>query len=143
MNESATHKGHSDTTEAGIRVRVGAQYVPEDSDPDRSAYVFAYRVVIENVGVEPAQLLDRHWIIVDALGERREVRGPGVVGEQPQLAPGEHFEYTSGAQLTTSWGSMEGSYTFARPDGERFEAPIGRFFLAPNVAPLTSDSPGS
>jgi ApaG protein len=134
MNESL--KGHSDTTSEGIRIRVGAQYVVEHSDPDRSHFVFAYRVVIENVGLEPAQLLDRHWIIVDALGERREVRGPGVVGEQPRLAPGERFEYVSGAQIETEWGSMEGSYGFVRPGGETFQARIGRFFLAPNLAPL-------
>lgn len=136
---STSRKGHSDTTSEGIRIRVGAQYVPEHSDPDRSNFVFAYRVVIENVGLEPAQLLDRHWVIVDALGETREVRGPGVVGEQPRLDPGERFEYVSGAQIETDWGSMEGSYTFVRPGGETFEARIGRFFLAPNLAPLALD----
>jgi ApaG protein len=140
MKDTAIEKGHSDTTTAGIRVRVGAQYVPEHSDPERPAYVFAYRVVIENEGPEWAQLLERHWVIVDARGERREVRGPGVVGEQPELAAGGRFEYVSGAQLTTSWGSMEGSYTLARTDGTRFDARIGRFFLAPNLAPLPVQS---
>lgn len=131
MTESL--KGHSDTTSEGIRIRVGARFVPEQSDPERSNFVFAYRVVIENLGLEPAQLLDRHWIIVDSLGERREVRGPGVVGEQPRLAPGERFEYVSGAQIQTDWGSMEGSYTFVRPGGATFQARIGRFFLAPGL----------
>lgn len=139
---NATRKGHSDTTTEGIRIRVGAQYVSEHSDPERSNFVFAYRVVIENVGVEPAQLLDRHWIIVDSLGERREVRGSGVVGEQPRLAPGEHFEYVSGAQIQTEWGTMEGSYTFVRPGGANFEARIGRFFLAPNLSPLALEGSG-
>ena len=143
MNESATLKGHSDTTSEGIRIRVGAQYVPEHSDPDRQNFVFAYRVVIENVGEQPAQLLDRHWIIVDSLGERREVRGPGVVGEQPSLDPGERFEYVSGAQLETEWGSMEGSYTFVRPEGETFQARIGRFFLAPSLEPLGLEGLGA
>jgi ApaG protein len=141
MTKSATLKGHSDTTSDGIRVRVGAQFVPEQSDPDRQSFVFAYRVVIENVGQTPAQLLDRHWIIVDSLGEQREVRGPGVVGEQPTLGPGERFEYVSGAQLETEWGSMEGSYTFVRPDGAKFVARIGRFFLAPSLEPLGLESP--
>jgi ApaG protein len=140
MSESL--KGHSDTISEGIRIRVGAQYVPEHSDPERSNFVFAYRVVIENVGLEPAQLLERHWIIVDSLGERREVRGPGVVGEQPRLAPGGRFEYVSGAQIETDWGSMEGSYTFVRPGGTTFQARIGRFFLAPNLAPLALEGLG-
>ena len=129
-------KGHSDTETQGIRVRVGAQYLPDQSDPDRAVYLYAYRVVIQNESQRTAQLLSRHWIISDALGERREVRGPGVVGEQPTLAPGEKFEYTSSSRLATDWGSMEGSYQMKWADGTLFDARIGRFFLARNLAPI-------
>jgi len=126
-------KGHSDTTTEGIRVRVGAQYRPDQSDPDRRHYVYAYRVVLTNQGERPAKLLSRHWIIRDANNELREVRGQGVVGEQPRLEPGESFQYVSGCPLGTSWGTMEGSYEMQREDGETFRARIGRFFLAPTV----------
>ena len=130
--------GHSDRTTEGIRIRVAAQYVPEQSDPDRSHYVFAYRVVITNVGERSAKLLSRHWLIKDANNHAREVRGPGVVGEQPDLAPGESFEYMSGCPLTTEWGTMEGTYSMSRDDGELFQAKIGRFFLARTTAPIAS-----
>lgn len=130
------HQGRSSTETEGIRVEVGAQYLPEQSDPDRSLHVYAYRVVIHNEGTEPAQLVSRHWIVLDALGEKREVRGPGVVGVQPHIAPGESFEYTSGCRLSTDWGSMEGSYQMRRPDGTAFDARIGRFFLAPSLNSL-------
>lgn len=132
-------RGHSDVTSDGVRVRVGAQFLADQSDPALSRYVYAYRVRIANVGEQPAKLLGRHWVIVDALGEQREVRGPGVVGKQPDLSPGGSFEYVSGCQLTTEWGTMEGSYRMVRPDGSQFEASIGRFFLAPNVDPLPVD----
>jgi len=128
-------KGHSDTVTEGVRVRVGGRFVPEQSDPGLSRYVFAYQVEIVNEGQEPVRLLSRHWIILDAIGERRDVRGPGVVGQQPWIAPGGRFEYSSGCQLETSWGTMEGSYRMERRDGTSFEAAIGRFFLAPNVKP--------
>ena len=130
--------GHSDVTTNGIRVRVAAQLHPEQSDPERRSFLYAYRVVIENVGDVPAKLLTRHWVVRDANGDKREVRGPGVVGEYPDLPPGQSFEYMSGCQLKTEWGTMEGSYRMRRPDGTEFEARIGRFFLAPNVAPIGS-----
>ena len=129
-------KGHSDVITEGIRVQVGAQYVAEHSDPDRGHFVYAYRVVLTNEGEEPARLVSRHWIILDADNERREVRGPGVVGKQPRLEPGESFEYVSGCQLSTTWGTMEGTYRMRRDDGDVFEARIGRFFLAPTTAPI-------
>ena len=131
-------KGTSDTITEGIRVRVGAQFVPDQSDPDRRHYVFAYRVTISNEGTQPAQLLSRHWMIRDAQNELREVRGPGVVGEKPRLVPGESYEYMSACPLPTKWGTMEGTYTMQRDDGSRFEAQIGRFFLAPNTEPLSA-----
>lgn len=130
--------GHSDTTTDGIRIRVAAQIQAVHSDPDRSHFVYAYRVVISNEGTERAKLLRRHWIVRDAHGDIREVKGPGVIGEFPDLAPGESFEYVSGCPLQTEWGTMEGSYRMRRPDGTEFEARIGRFFLAPNVAPIAS-----
>ena len=128
--------GHSDTTTHGIRVRVGAQYLPAKSDPARHLFTYAYRVVLENVGDERVRLLSRRWLIRDSGGELREVEGPGVVGEYPELAPGETYEYMSGSPLETEWGTMEGSFRFQTDDGEEFDAEIGRFFLAPNVAPI-------
>jgi ApaG protein len=135
-------KGHSDTVTEGVRVRVGALYVPEQSDPDRGRHLYAYRVEVINEGDAPVRLLSRHWIILDAIGERRDVRGPGVVGQQPLIEPGGTFEYTSGCQLETSWGTMEGSYQMERADGTRFDAAIGRFFLAQSVAPPTRQGAG-
>lgn len=133
---SSEQTGHSDTTTDGIRIRVGAAYLPHQSSPTDDRYAYAYRVRIDNVGGHTAQLLRRHWVILDADNERREVKGNGVVGEQPVLAPGESFEYTSGATLETSWGTMEGTYAMVREDGTPFDAVVGRFFLTQNVAPL-------
>jgi len=112
-----------------IDVRVEPRYLPEQSDPLRETYGFAYTITIANKGDEPAQLISRHWIILDADGHREEVRGLGVVGHQPLLKPGEAFEYTSGSRLRTPTGSMEGTYFFVKEDGERFEVPIPRFML--------------
>ena len=130
--------GHSDTTTEGVRIRVAAQLVPGESDADQSRYTFAYRVLITNLGSSTVKLLSRHWLIKDANNEAREVRGPGVVGENPELAPGESFEYMSGCPLATEWGTMEGSYTMRREDGSLFRARIGRFFLARTTAPIAS-----
>lgn len=128
--------GHSDTVTEGIRVQVAAQFIPGQSDPDRKQWAYAYRVVISNEGDEPATLVSRHWIIRDAQNDVEEVRGAGVVGENPDLAPGDSFEYMSGCPLSTEWGTMEGTYLMRRPSGSEFEARIGRFFLAPNTAPI-------
>lgn len=130
--------GHSDTTTEGMRIRVAAKYLPERSDPDASRWMYAYRVIISNEGAEWAKLLSRHWVIRDADNHVEEVKGPGVVGEYPALEPGDSFEYLSGCPLPTSWGTMEGTYTFQRADESEFDAHIGRFFLAPNVAPLST-----
>lgn len=122
------------TTTDGIRVTVQPAYWPERSLPERGQFAFSYRVRIENVGAAPAKLHSRHWIITDATGHVEEVRGEGVVGEQPHLQPGEHFEYTSWAMLRTPYGSMRGSYSMARPNGDTFEAQIGEFALTlPNA----------
>ena len=114
----------------GIRVSVEALYLPHHSDPAEDRYVFAYTVVIANDGAEPAKLRTRHWIITDAYGEVEEVRGAGVVGEQPYLAPGQAFQYTSGCVLKTPRGTMHGTYQMVRDDGGEFDAEIAPFVLA-------------
>jgi ApaG protein len=121
---------HSDTTTDGIRVQVFPRYLPEYSNPDKSQYVFAYRVIITNEGDRWAKLISRHWIIINADGKRSDVRGPGVIGQQPELNPGESHEYESFCPIDTEWGTMEGSYQMQREDGEMFDAVIGRFYLA-------------
>jgi ApaG protein len=114
----------------GIRVSVQAVYVPEQSAPKAKRYVFAYTVKIANEGGGVAQLKSRHWIITDGEGKVEEVRGPGVVGQQPTLRPGEHFEYTSGCVLQTPRGEMKGTYQMHCPDGSSFDATIAPFALA-------------
>jgi len=109
---------------------VESVYVPEQSDPDNEKYVFAYTVTIRNEGTVPAKLLTRHWIITDADGKTQEVRGEGVVGEQPHLKPGEGFKYTSGTMLETPVGSMYGSYQMLADDGQHFDCPIRPFTLS-------------
>ena len=135
---SEPQSGHSDALTEGIRVRVGAQFLEDQSRPEIGRWYFAYRVILRNEGEGRARLLTRHWTIKDADNRVRRVDGPGVVGEHPDLAPGESFEYMSGCPLETPWGTMEGSYTFKNEDGDDIEALIGRFFLAPNVAPFSS-----
>jgi ApaG protein len=114
----------------GIRVTVESQYLPQHSSPLDDRYVFAYTVVITNEGAVPAKLVTRHWVITDARGEVEEVRGAGVVGEQPRLAPGQAFQYTSGCVLKTPRGTMHGSYQMVRDDGAEFDAEIAPFLLA-------------
>ena len=114
----------------GIRVSVQSRYLPEQSSPAERRYVFAYTIRIENVGKDPAQLRTRHWVILDGQGEKEEVRGPGVVGKQPRLSPGEAFEYTSGCVLKTAHGSMRGTYQMHRDDGSSFDAEIAAFGLS-------------
>lgn len=118
-----------DSTPYQIEVKAVSQYRPEQSDPHGGRYVFSYTVTIQNRGEVPAKLLNRHWIVTDANGKTQEVRGAGVVGEQPHLAPGESFQYTSGTQLETPLGSMHGSYGMLADDGTRFDAPIPPFSL--------------
>ena len=113
-----------------IEVEPVAQFIPEQSDPEENRYLFAYTVTIRNVGEVPAQLVSRHWIITDAHNEVQEVRGLGVVGQQPLLQPGESFEYTSGSSLTTPIGTMKGTYQMVGEDGTRFDAEIPEFVLA-------------
>lgn len=112
-----------------IKVLARSQFQPEQSAPVDGRYAFSYTITIENQGSEPARLIDRHWIITDADGRVQEVRGQGVVGEQPYLKPGERFRYTSGAILPTPIGSMHGSYGMVSDDGTRFAAEIPPFSL--------------
>ncbi len=113
-----------------IEVRVNAQYLVEQSDPAADRYVFAYNIDIRNTGTVAVQLISRHWIITDAHGDVQEVRGLGVVGQQPLLQPGQNFEYTSGCALATAVGTMKGSYQMAAEDGATFDAQIGEFVLS-------------
>jgi ApaG protein len=114
----------------GVLVSVESQYVPARSSPDHQEFFFAYTVLITNTGTETVQLLSRHWIIEDANGKIEQVRGPGVVGKQPILEPGQTFQYTSACPLTTAYGSMRGSYQMQRNDGSMFDARIPEFELA-------------
>ena len=111
-------------------VSVRTQYLPEQSDPDRTSFVFTYSITIKNTGTVAAQLISRHWVITDANNHVEEVRGLGVVGHQPLLQPGEQFEYTSGAQLQTQQGSMVGEYFCVAEDGHQFEVKIPEFVLS-------------
>ena len=113
-----------------IEIAVETDFVDEQSEPDEDRYVFAYTVTIRNVGTVAARLLTRHWIITDANGHVQEVRGEGVVGEQPHLQPGEGFRYTSAAMIETPVGSMQGSYQMVADDGFHFDAEIPAFSLS-------------
>ncbi|HVO26603.1 MAG TPA: Co2+/Mg2+ efflux protein ApaG [Candidatus Margulisiibacteriota bacterium] len=120
----------SEAITRGIRIQVQSRYVPERSQPQQSQWFFVYHVRISNEGTEPAQLVSRHWIITDANGHVEEVKGPGVVGKQPMLGPGEEFEYTSFCPLPTPFGTMHGTYQMVTPDGRTFDAEIAPFSLA-------------
>lgn len=111
-------------------VSIRTQYLEDQSDPDRAQYVFAYAITIKNTGKVAAQLISRHWVITDANNHVEEVRGLGVVGQQPLLQPGEQFDYTSGATLKTPQGSMTGEYFCVAEDGEQFVAKIPEFVLS-------------
>jgi ApaG protein len=113
-----------------VKVTALPQFVAEQSDPDAERYVFAYTITVENVGTVTAQLISRHWIITDGNSNVQEVRGLGVIGEQPLLKPGEKYEYTSGCQLDTPVGIMRGTYQMMAEDGTAFEAEIPEFTLS-------------
>lgn len=119
-----------DTQTYNIKVDVQTEYIPDQSDPEQERYVFAYTITIRNEGSVPAKLLTRHWIITNANGKTQEVRGDGVVGEQPYLKPGDGFRYTSGTVLETPVGSMHGTYQMVADDGINFEAEIAPFTLS-------------
>lgn len=112
-----------------FQVEVQPRYLPDQSAPEQGLWSFAYTITISNTGEVPAQLISRHWIITNELGEVEEVKGLGVVGQQPLLKPGDAFEYTSGCRLRTASGTMQGSYFCVAEDGERFEVEIPPFVL--------------
>ena len=120
MNTAAHH----------INIDVVTAYIQEQSDPNDKRFVFAYTITIKNSGQVPAKLLTRHWLITDANGKVQEVRGEGVVGEQPHLQPGQGFRYSSGAVIETPVGAMQGSYQMLADDGAHFDADIAPFRLA-------------
>lgn len=124
----------SNTVTEGVRVQVKVNFWPERSNAEAGQWAFAYTITITNEGQAAATLRTRHWLITDAAGHVEEVRGPGVVGKEPRLGPGERFEYTSWAMLRTPFGTMRGSYQFERDDHSMFDARIGEFALAqPNA----------
>lgn len=126
---------HATQTEDVI-VRVSVSFLPEQSELTKERWFWAYHIRVENCGDAPVQLLTRHWFITDGHGNRQEVAGEGVVGEQPMIAPGASFDYVSGCPLATPTGEMIGSYTMARADGSQFEASIPRF---PLVGPAVTE----
>ena len=119
-----------DSPRNNITVDVETQYIEEQSHPDQNYFVFAYTITIQNQGQQAAQLLTRHWVITDSNHKVQEVRGDGVVGEQPVLEPGEQFVYTSGTMIETSVGTMKGSYLMRADDGSKFDASIEEFVLS-------------
>jgi ApaG protein len=121
MNEPALNK---------IKVDVETRYIEDQSNPEQNYYVFAYTITIQNKGMQNAKLLTRHWVITDSNSKIQEVRGDGVVGEQPLLKPGEQFVYTSGTKLETAVGTMKGSYQMLADDGSHFDAQIEEFVLS-------------
>ena len=120
----------ADFLQNNIKVDVESQYIEEQSNPEQNYFVFAYTITIQNQGQQTAQLLTRHWVITDSNHKVHEVRGDGVVGEQPVLKPGEKFVYTSGTMLETSVGTMKGSYQMESDDGAMFDAIIQEFVLS-------------
>jgi ApaG protein len=120
----------SSAADSGIDIKVSTQYLQQQSDPARSSYAFAYTITITNHRPQPARLLSRHWIITDQNNKVEEVRGNGVVGQQPLIPPGHSYQYSSGAVINTETGDMKGSYTMQGSNGEEFEAAIPLFVLA-------------
>ena len=120
----------SEATTRKIRVSVESEFAPDRSAPADSQWFFLYTITITNEGDDPVQLLTRHWVITDGTGHVEEVRGPGVIGQQPTLKPGESFTYTSGCPLTTPFGTMQGSYQMVTGNGEQFDVTIAPFTLS-------------
>jgi len=120
----------SNTLTRGVRILVQPEYVPHQSSPSKGQYLFAYHITIRNEGTDTVQLISRHWIITNGEGHVEEVRGPGVVGQQPTLKPGEQFQYTSACPLNTPVGTMHGSFQMVPEGGEAFDAKIEPFRLA-------------
>ena len=119
----------ADSKKYEITVKTRVEYIPDQSNVDLERFVFAYTITITNTGNVAAQLISRHWVITDATDQVQEVRGLGVIGEQPLLKPGESFEYTSGCVIATPVGTMHGSYQMTAEDGTKFDAPVAEFTL--------------
>ena len=130
MRDTLTNDNHRDN----ISIMVKSEYIPDQSNSRENRYVFAYHVTIENHGTQPTQLISRHWVITDGNQKIQEVRGEGVIGEQPTIMPGERYQYSSGAVLQTPVGSMQGSYQMVDETGNQFNAPIPIFTLASPTA---------
>jgi ApaG protein len=124
-----SQSGNSEAVTEGIRVEVSPEFISEQSIPAENKFMFAYKVVITNESPGKVKLISRHWVIINADGDREDVEGPGVVGYTPELEPGESFEYTSFCPLNTNWGTMEGSYRMIKENGESLDADIARFYL--------------
>jgi ApaG protein len=120
-----------------VQIEVSPQYVADQSQPQQDVFAFAYTITVTNTGNVPVQLISRHWIIQDERGHTDEVKGLGVVGQQPFLRPGESFQYTSGCRLRAPSGTMQGSYFFVAEDGSRFDAPIEAFILESSSSGLS------
>ena len=130
MDDARTDDTRAEPQKYEVSVRVKSAYLEERSEPGRNQYVFAYTITLANKGTVPAQLISRRWVITDAEQNVQEVRGLGVVGQQPLLQPGETFEYTSGATIATAVGTMQGAYQMVAEDGHPFEVPIPSFTLS-------------
>lgn len=120
----------SSSPQSGVDIKIRTQYLSQQSDPARASYAFAYTITITNLREEAVQLLSRHWIITDQNNKTEEVKGSGVVGQQPLIQPGGSYQYSSGAVIQTETGDMRGSYTMVTASGDEFEAPIPLFILA-------------
>ena len=120
-----------------VQIDVSPQYLADQSHPLQNVFAFSYTVTVTNRGTVPVQLISRHWLIQDERGHTDEVKGLGVVGQQPLLRPGEAFQYTSGCRLRAASGTMQGSYLFVAEDGHRFDAPIGTFVLESSSSGLS------
>lgn len=129
----ASVRPHSDlgstAVTRGVRITVEPKFLPDYSEVANKRYIYGYRVRIANEGDTPVRLMRRHWVIVDGEGERHDVEGEGVIGQQPLIEPGHVYEYSSFCPLSTRWGTMEGSYFFSTPDEQDFEAEVARFYL--------------
>jgi ApaG protein len=134
MIGSATKPLGSEATTHGLRIQVVPSFMDSHSDIERGRFIFSYKILMTNEGTERVRLISRAWKIVDADGTNNEVNGPGVVGQHPDLAAGETFEYSSFCPLPTAWGTMEGHFLFEREDKSTFEAQVARFYFA---APTT------
>lgn len=130
MTSTTEQREHgSVSTTGGIVVRVTPSYMPDHSDPEANRYIFSYTIHVANESDRAVTLHARHWVVVDANGQRQDVEGEGVIGQQPRIEPGSRFEYSSWCPLNTPWGTMEGHYTLLDGDGDEFEVEIGRFYL--------------